>query len=63
MSVYRYNDKELRKKRNLSDHAGKDEKKIVMKAQQRVQSDPARERIISSEERNQLRLYYHRRQG
>lgn len=42
MSVYRYNDKELRKK-DLSDHAGKDEKKIVMKAQQRVQSDPARE--------------------
>lgn len=42
---------------------GRMKKKIVMKAQQRVQSDPARERIISSEERNQLRLYYHRRQG
>lgn len=35
MSVYRYNDKELRKKKNLSDHVGKDEKKIVVKAQQK----------------------------
>lgn len=38
-------------------------KKIVIKVQRRVQRDPAREPIISSEERNQLRLYYPRRQG
>ena len=64
MSVYRCSDNELGKRKNLSDHVGKNEKKkIVIKVQQRVQRDSARELIISSEERNQLRLYYPRRQG
>lgn len=63
MSVYRCSDKQLRKKKNLSDHVQNNEKKIVITVQQRVQGDLAWEPIISSEEWNHLSLYYHRRQG